>query len=111
MAAGSRANFRECGLKGYAAIEYLTSIISMTVTHIDQIPERIVSWVRRRAAGCVEIDLDYDLIQNRIIDSLDFVAFVILVEQSIGRRLSRDEIALKSFRTLRTVHDTFLANL
>jgi acyl carrier protein len=55
------------------------------------------------------IDLDLDLIETRVIDSLGFLDFVFFLEQLTGRELETDAESVKVFRTLRSLRDHVLA--
>jgi acyl carrier protein len=50
---------------------------------------------------------DYDLIENRVIDSLEFVEFVLLVEEHSGREISIDLLSREDFRTLESIRKRF----
>jgi acyl carrier protein len=55
-----------------------------------------------------EIDLDTDLIEGRIIDSLGFIEFIYLLEKVSGRLINLNEQSVNLFRTLRLVRDNIL---
>jgi hypothetical protein len=50
---------------------------------------------------------DYDLIDSRVIDSLEFVEFILLVEEHSGREISIDELSREDFRTLESIRKRF----
>lgn len=49
------------------------------------------------------LDLDLDLIENRVIDSLGFMNFVFFLEELTGRELIAEAQSANSFRTLRII--------
>lgn len=55
-----------------------------------------------------EIDLDADLIERRIIDSLRFMEFVIFLEELTDREIGSDPKTIASLRTLRKIRDHVL---
>jgi len=57
-----------------------------------------------------DIDLDLDLIESRVIDSLGFIDFVFFLEQVTGRELQTDAESVKAFRTLRSLRDCILSD-
>lgn len=57
-----------------------------------------------------DIDLDLDLIESRVIDSLGFIDFVFFLEQLTGRELQTDAESVKVFRTLRSLQDHILSD-
>jgi acyl carrier protein len=67
------------------------------------------AWLLKKKPGLGDIDLDFDLIENRVISSLGFIDFVFFLEQLTGRELQTDAKAVTSFRTLRNIRDMILA--
>jgi acyl carrier protein len=65
-------------------------------------------WLLARKPQLGDIDLDLDLIENRIIDSLGFVDFLFFLEQLAGRELPTDAQSIKAYRTLRSLRDNVL---
>jgi acyl carrier protein len=70
--------------------------------------DAVKHWLRTRKPGLGDIDLDLDLITNRVIDSLGFIDFVFFLEQLTGRELQTDAESVKAFRTLRSLQETIL---
>ncbi len=56
----------------------------------------------------MDFDLDFDLIENRVVDSLLFLEFLYFVEELIGRELQNGSAVMQSFRTLRTIERDIL---
>ena len=50
---------------------------------------------------------DYDLIENRVLDSLAFVEFILLVEEHSGREISIDSVSSEDFRTVDSIRKRF----
>jgi acyl carrier protein len=71
--------------------------------------QSLKAWLLKKKPGLGDIDLDLDLIENRVIDSLGFIDFVLFLEQLTGRELQTDAGAVTSFRTLRNIRDMILA--
>jgi acyl carrier protein len=69
--------------------------------------ERIRGWLRKKKPDLQEIDLDLDLIENRIVDSLLFVDFLFFLEELTGRDLEITSGLIHPFRTLRSIRDNF----
>lgn len=55
-----------------------------------------------------DIDLDLDLIENRVIDSLGFMNFVFFLEELTERELLAEAQSAHSFRTLRIIRRDIL---
>ncbi|MGW8357703.1 acyl carrier protein [Streptomyces wedmorensis] len=75
---------------------------------MDDVIKPVVDWLRERNPTVEEIPEDLDLIESRLIDSLGFMEFILLLEDLIGRELQLDRIDVDQFRTLRSLKDTFL---
>ncbi|GGZ92240.1 acyl carrier protein [Streptomyces subrutilus] len=75
---------------------------------VDDVTKPVVDWLLERNPTVGEIPADLDLIENRLIDSLGFMEFVLLLEDLIGRELRLDQIDVDQFRTLRSLTHHFL---
>ncbi|MFE5023247.1 acyl carrier protein [Streptomyces sp. NPDC056656] len=75
---------------------------------MDDAIKPVVDWLRERNPTVEEIPEDLDLIENRLIDSLAFMEFILLLEDLIGRELHLDQIDVNQFRTLRSLTDHVL---
>ncbi|MET9933721.1 MULTISPECIES: acyl carrier protein [unclassified Streptomyces] len=72
--------------------------------------ERIAEWLHEKNPGLDgPIDLDEDLIEARLIDSMDFLEFVDLLEELSGRSIDLQEVTIDDFRTLGRVRERFLS--
>ncbi|MFE3991403.1 acyl carrier protein [Streptomyces goshikiensis] len=75
---------------------------------MDDVTKPVVDWLLERNPTVEEIPEDLDLIENRLIDSLGFMEFVLLLEDLIGRELQLNQIDVDQFRTLRSLTHHFL---
>jgi acyl carrier protein len=64
---------------------------------------RLTEWIQKTCSPKVDIDPDTDLIENRIVTSLQMVELVLLVEELRGREIPQEERNLDNFRSLRTI--------
>jgi len=71
--------------------------------------DAVKRWLLAKKPALGDIDLDLDLIESRIIDSLGFIDFVFFLEDLVGRELETDAESVKAFRTLRSLRDQVLA--
>lgn len=69
---------------------------------------RVKSWLRERKPEIGDFDLDFDLIENRVVDSLLFLEFLYFLEELVGRELQNGADVMQSFRTLRTIQRDIL---
>lgn len=68
----------------------------------------IQDWIQSKNADGVPLDLDTDLIEHRLIDSLDFAEFLFLLEQVSGKSIDLSDLDVQVFRTLRSIQARFL---
>lgn len=71
--------------------------------------DAVKRWLLAKKPALGDIDLDLDLIESRVIDSLGFIDFVFFLEELVGRELETDTESVKAFRTLRSLRDHVLA--
>ncbi|MFF6788034.1 acyl carrier protein [Streptomyces filamentosus] len=71
--------------------------------------ERVAAWLREKNPGLEgPIDADEDLIEARLIDSMDFLEFIDLLEDLSGTSIDLQEVTIDDFRTLGRVRERFL---
>jgi acyl carrier protein len=70
--------------------------------------ERVRSWLRARNPEVGDIDLDVDLIDHRLIDSLAFTEFVLFLEDVVGHEIVLNERSVVALRTLGGINDQVL---
>jgi acyl carrier protein len=66
-------------------------------------------WILSKHTGRDAIDIDEDLIESRLIDSLSFVEFVFIIENSSGATIDVDNINIDDFRTLAAIEKAFFS--
>ena len=69
---------------------------------------RVKDWLLSRKPELSNLDLDLDLIENRVIDSLSFVEFVFFLEELTGRELQTTAETVNAFRSLHTIQKEIL---
>ncbi|MFJ9521676.1 acyl carrier protein [Kitasatospora sp. NPDC101801] len=73
--------------------------------------ERIAAWLHEKNPGLDgPIETDEDLIEARLIDSMDFLEFVDLLEDISGTGIDLQEVTIDDFRTLDRVRQRFLSS-
>ncbi len=70
--------------------------------------QAVKNWLLAKNSKFGDFDLDFDLIENRVIDSLGFMDFVFFLESVTGRELATDAGSVDAFRTLRRIRETIL---
>ncbi|MGO4456881.1 acyl carrier protein [Streptomyces sp. M-16] len=72
--------------------------------------DRIATWLHEKNPGLDgPIGTDEDLIEARLIDSMDFLEFVDLLEELSGTTIDLQEVTIDDFRTLDSVQKRFLS--
>jgi acyl carrier protein len=66
------------------------------------------SWILERNPDLTDLDPDTDIIETRIINSLQFVELILYVEELRGVMLQSDEVDFDAFRTLKSIEKNFL---
>ncbi|MER8232811.1 acyl carrier protein [Streptomyces sp. NPDC101490] len=71
---------------------------------------RIAEWLHEKNPGLDgPIDTDEDLIEARLIDSMDFLEFIDLLEELSGTSIDLQDVTIDDFRTLGRVQERFLS--
>lgn len=75
-----------------------------------ELHEQVRQWIRsrnKRLAATFEISPDVDLLENRLIDSLGIVDFILFLEDLTGVELRGEaQASIDSFRTLTLIEET-----
>lgn len=71
--------------------------------------DKIREWLCTKNPQARSIGLDDNIIENRVIDSLQFITFLLFIEEMLGRKLRSDEVEEESFSTIRAIRDNFFA--
>ncbi|MFI5980706.1 acyl carrier protein [Streptomyces sp. NPDC051555] len=72
--------------------------------------ERITAWLHEKNPGLQgEIEADEDLIEARLIDSMDFLEFIDLLEEISDAAIDLQQVTIDDFRTLARVRERFLS--
>jgi acyl carrier protein len=69
---------------------------------------KVREWLLTQNKNMTDIDLDYDLIENRVIDSLQIVEFLLFLESITGREVYTSDFSLDQIKTLQAIYDNFL---
>ncbi|GGZ62548.1 acyl carrier protein [Streptomyces subrutilus] len=70
----------------------------------------VSAWLHEKNPGLQgSIEPDEDLIEARLIDSMDFLEFVDLLEEISGTTIDLQEVTIDDFRTLDRVRQRFLS--
>jgi acyl carrier protein len=71
--------------------------------------QEIRAWFGTRKPNLPELELDFDLIQNRVLDSLIYIEFIFFLEEFSGYELQSHAEDANRFRTLRSICDNVLS--
>lgn len=68
----------------------------------------LLEWLQERNKSGKEITLTTDLIEEKVIDSLTFVEYVMMIEEVTEQTVVVDDSILSKVNTLAKVEETFL---
>jgi len=72
--------------------------------------DELLTWFKEKdPEHNVSIPRDVDLIETRLIDSLNFLEFVILLERVSGKSVDLSSLNVDDFRTLERIETGFLS--
>ncbi|MEW5542997.1 acyl carrier protein [Streptomyces cyaneofuscatus] len=73
--------------------------------------QRVTAWLNEKNSGLDSpIGVEEDLIEARLIDSMDFLEFIDLLEEISGDSIDLQEVTIDDFRTLARVRERFLGS-
>lgn len=72
-----------------------------------EITKQLRAWIAKLRPDLPELPLDVDIMEDRIIDSLQFMSFITYIEELRGEGISADDIDISHFRSLQTILDRF----
>ncbi|MGW4365656.1 hypothetical protein ACWEKT_08425 [Nocardia takedensis] len=70
----------------------------------------VEQFVRRKHPDITVLTLETDLVAMRLLNSVDFLEFLLALEDLTGREISLDEVAPEDFRTVNAIHSRFFAH-
>lgn len=69
----------------------------------------IVAFIAENNRTELPFDETTDLIENRIVDSLQFVEFILFVEEVTGERVDPETLSVDDFRTIEAIERRFFS--
>ncbi|MFC5826537.1 hypothetical protein [Nonomuraea insulae] len=66
-----------------------------------------VQYLLSKNPELTEIPPDLDLIESRVLDSVGFVGFLVVLEQHTGEEIRMEEVTPEDFRTLAAIEKRF----
>ncbi len=67
----------------------------------------VKNWIKLKRPEVSELGLELDLIENRLIDSLDFIELIFLLEDLTGVEVDMNSLSIDSFRSLNAIRQNF----
>ncbi|WP_327316911.1 acyl carrier protein [Streptomyces sp. NBC_01235] len=71
------------------------------------LPPEVMTWIYEQNPDVEDIDLDLDLFDTRLVNSLSLIEFVVVIERVSGRVIDRRQLKTEDFQTLRTIQEKF----
>ena len=68
---------------------------------------KIKEWIVSQSPDVPEFDADYNIIENRVLDSLQFLELINLIEELSGRLVDTSAITIADFITLNAIETKF----
>lgn len=81
------------------------------MTTRQQAEEQLLTYLRSRAPERGEITVDFDLLDNKVIDSLGFTEFLFVLEEVRDLPLEVEDVRADDFRSVRAISRNFLGHL
>jgi acyl carrier protein len=71
--------------------------------------ESLRAWLIRANSGVAAMNLaaDTDIIESRILESLQVVEFILFLEETSGRTILSEDLNPNKLRTLESIYDSF----
>lgn len=82
--------------------------MKMTQTQAER---QVVRFLTDKLKAATSIDPEQDLIDNRMITSMGFMNFILLLEELTETPISMEDMNVEDFRTLRRIRTKFLSVL
>lgn len=76
----------------------------------DRMLYEVKQWLLLKNTHLEDIPEDLDLIENRLIDSLQFVSFLMFLEELREEEIEVDNVDFSMFQTLYVIKENFLSN-
>ena len=67
-------------------------------------------WLKSQSPGIEDLDGEFNIIQNGIVDSLHFLELVYLIESLSGQEVDMSSISILNFSTLNSIEEKFFPN-
>lgn len=70
---------------------------------------RVKEWLLAKAPGRTDVELDVDVIETGLVNSVAFTEYVLVIEELCGAEIEINETIVEKVRTLRGVLENFFA--
>ncbi|KUL39349.1 hypothetical protein ADL22_15890 [Streptomyces sp. NRRL F-4489] len=75
----------------------------------DAVIGKLADWIKEKNPEILELPEDLDIVETRTVTSLQFVEFLLYIEELRGSPIPADAMEIDSFRTLRSIADRHFA--
>jgi len=79
----------------------------MSESHDVNAITKLRSWIASKNQHAPTVELDTDLINSGVLDSLQMVSFLLYIEEIRGKEIPETLIQPECFVSLRVIHDNF----
>jgi acyl carrier protein len=81
------------------------------MTTTERTKDEVLSVLRQRILdnnpGLEEVAYDADLMEQGLINSLQFISFLMLIEELRAQEVPEDEVQIERFKSLNVIYDNF----
>ena len=71
---------------------------------------QIKEWMLAKSPDVKDFDEEFDIIENRVLDSLHFMELIYLIENLSGKEIDISGVSVTDFSTLNRIHNNFFSN-
>ncbi len=84
----------------------------MSVPDKESVFQSLRTWLCKTnpAAAALSLDPDTDIIDSRILESLQFVEFVLFLERQTGQQILAEHLDPANLRTLNSIYSNFFVS-
>jgi acyl carrier protein len=68
---------------------------------------KVKEWIISKAPSIGDLDPDLNIIEQGVIESLQFLELVFLIEQLSGKKIDMSEVSISNFHTLNAIEESF----
>lgn len=68
-----------------------------------QLIGKVHNYIQNKNPDFTDLDMDTDIIENRLVDSLQFLEFIMFIEEVAGSKIELETIDIEDYRSLNRI--------